>query len=67
MTTSCFQTLSGTPPAQIWALLTDDRQRQAIRCMAQITIQGISASVDHSVPEVPHEQHCTLQNQSLAA
>jgi hypothetical protein len=67
MTTSYFLTVSGTPPAQVWALLTVDRQRRAIHCMAQMAVHGTAAPVCQAVSEVPHEPFSTPQNRSCAA
>lgn len=66
MTLSDVPTVSGTPPAQIWAFSTADRQQRAIRCMAQMAVQGASVAVDHPVPGIRHEQRRPFQNQSPA-
>ncbi len=44
-----------TLPTQVWPQLTADRQHRAIRCLAQLAFNVVTASSDHNVSEVDHE------------
>ncbi len=56
--------LSSTHPGQVWPQLTADRRRQAIRCLAQLALNVVTAKAQCVLPEVSHEQHPEFTTQT---
>lgn len=44
-----------TTPGQVWPHLSAERQHQAIRCLAQLALNVVTAEADRVLLEVPHE------------
>ena len=44
-----------TAPSQVWSQLTAECRHRAIRCVAQLALNVVTADSDRVLPEVTHE------------